>query len=105
MAGGSGHGHLRPRSDDSNGVRHSGAHLGVPPYGWHTTRDTSLGSPTEELLLGILLAVVGAVIGAELSSELGLLVSATGGAMGAGAYVVTALSALGDTGEESHSPN
>lgn len=70
-----------------------------PPQPWHMARDSGLGFPTDELLVGVLLAVVGVSIG----ETLGVYVSLAGAALGLGAYLVAAITTIhGSAGGADH---
>ncbi len=60
------------------------------------TPSPDTGTPTDELLLGILLAVGGGAVGSTLNSEFGSILTLLGLSVGVGAYVVSALSAATD---------
>ncbi|WP_159899955.1 hypothetical protein [Salinirussus salinus] len=60
------------------------------------TPRSGVRAPTDELLLGILLAVGGVAVGSGLNTELGTALALLGLLVGVGAYLVTALSAVGD---------
>jgi hypothetical protein len=62
----------------------------------------SPGTPTDELLLGILLAVGGVAVGNSLNNELGGALALLGLLVGVGAYVVSALSAATDPNPPAH---